>query len=181
MDVSIADTWFVRNFQDDATIPAALLAFTTNMHEPAYFKDVAISNSAFLGNAFITDLALNYVMTAKLDRVLFYRTWPAGQLLTSTTSQDVIVNDSVIVVDDLARVAAIDHSPPIRFTGTTKIYAKSYKPGAAIPDALKVDRAALSDRAAIDATAKDVDAAVAMPVGMPDDALRAKVDKALRP
>lgn len=177
---TIEDTWFVRNFQA-GTSDSQLVAFTTNQHAQAYFDDLTIRRCAFLGNAFMTEIAIAYAKQATIDHSLFYKTWPAGVLVSSTTSQDVVVKDSVIVVDDLARLGAVDHSPPIQLEGT-KVYATSYKPGTAVPPGVVVDPKALSDRAALTPERlKVVDEAVAMPVGMPSDEVRAKVEQALRP
>jgi hypothetical protein len=176
VDATIEDTWFVRNFQAGGTEASSVLAFTTDDHEPAYFKTVTIRNSAFLGNAFMTDVAIGYALTATIEHSIFYKTWPSGVFLSSATSGDIVVKDSVLVIDDVARVATVDHSPPIQLVGS-KVYAKTL----GTSPALKAGADAFVAHSALDKTIKVVDDAVAMPVAMPPDELRAKVDKALRP
>jgi hypothetical protein len=177
VEATIDDTWFVRNFQAGGNEGSSVIAFTTDDHEPAYFKAVTIRNSAFLGNAFMTDVAIAYAKTATIEHSLFYKTWGSGVLISSVTSGDVVVKDSVLVIDDVARVATVDHSPPVQLVGS-KVYAKTL----GTSPALKAGADAFAPRSALDKTIKDVDDAIAtLPVAMPPDELRAKVDKALRP
>ena len=88
------------------------------------------------------------------------------------------VKDSVMVAEDLAHIAAVADCPPIEVTNT-KIYARSFTAASPTPGALHIDRAAISDRKAIDATAKVIDEAIKMPVAMPSSDLRKAIEHAL--
>lgn len=173
--VQIDNTWFVRNFE--AAENSSLLAFTIDENEPGYFDNIAIRDSAFLGNAFSNEIFISFAKAATIERTLFYKTWPAGVFLRCHTAGDITVKDSVMVADDIAHLAEVSDSPPIKVTGT-KVYLKTLAANAAAPKGLRIDRAAISDRASLDDTSA-VDQAVAMPVAMPADTLRSTLDKAL--
>ncbi len=171
----IDGTWFVRNFQ--AAEHSSLLAFTIDENEPGYFGAIAIRDSAFLGNAFSSDIAISYAKAATIERTIFYKTWPSGVFLRCKTAGAVAVKDSVLVAEELGHVAELSECPPIELTNT-KIYTRNFTPAAPTPPALHVDRAALSDRTLLGDTSA-LDKAIAMPVAMPQDALRAALDQAL--
>jgi hypothetical protein len=173
--VQIDNTWFVRNFQ--AAENSSLLAFTIDENEPGYFDNIAIRDSAFLGNAFSNEISISFAKAATIERTIFYKTWGAGVFLRCQTAGDVTVKDSVMVAEDIAHLASVSDSPPIKVTNT-KVYIKTLAANAAAPKGLKIDRAAISDRTPLGDTSA-VDQAIAMPVAMPADTLRPTLDKAL--
>ncbi len=173
--VQIDRTWFVRNFQ--AAEHSSLLAFTIDENEPGYFEDIAIRDSAFLGNAFSNEIAINFAKAATIERTIFYKTWPSGVFLRCKTTGGVTVKSSVMVAEELGHIAEIDGCPPIEVTGT-KIYARTFTSATPTPSALHIDRGAISDRTPLGDTSA-VDKAVTMPVAMPADTLRATLDQAL--
>lgn len=178
--LTIERSWFVRNFQQ-GNLPGALVGLAVHDREPGYFSQVAVRDSAFLGNAFATELALAYALDTTVERTLFYKTWPSGVFLGCEVSGRVAVKDSVLVAEDLGHVARLGEGcAPVGFEGS-RIYARSYTPATALPPALRIDRAAIADRSALSATAAVVDQAVTMGLAMPPAGLRAELDRALRP
>jgi hypothetical protein len=173
--VQIDNTWFVRNFE--SAKGSSLLAFTIDENEPGYFDNIAIRDSAFLGNAFSNEIFISFTKAATIERTIFYKTWPAGVFLRCHTAGDVTVKDSVMVAEDIAQLAEVSDSPKIAVTNT-KVYVKTLAANAAAPKGFKIDRAAISDRASLGDTSA-VDQAIGMPVAMPADTLRPALDKAL--
>ncbi|HLL25127.1 MAG TPA: hypothetical protein VK427_23490 [Kofleriaceae bacterium] len=171
---TVENTWFVRNFQ--AANNSSLLAFTVFEPEPGYFNDIAIRDSAFLGNAFSADVVIGYAMNTRIQRTIFYKTWPSGVFLRCKTSDSIKLEDSVMVAEDLGQLAEVDDCPTIKVTNT-KIYARSFTAGAKPPKALDIDRDALSDRTRIDAAV--VDSAITMPRAAPNRDLRRALENAL--
>lgn len=175
ISVQIDNTWFVRNFETAKN--SSLLAFTIDENEPGYFDNIAIRDCAFLGNAFSSEISISFAKAATIERTIFYKTWPAGVFLRSHMAGDVTVKDSVMVAEDIAQLAEVSDSPAIAVTGT-KVYVKTLAASAAAPKGLKIDRAAITDRAPLGDTSA-VDQAIAMPVAMPADTLRPTLDKVL--
>lgn len=172
--VQIENTWFVRNFQ--SADGSSMLAFTIDENEPGYFENIAIRDSAFLGNAFSNEVSISFAKAATIERTIFYKTWADGVFLRCKTAAGVTVKDSVMVAEDLGQLAEVKDCPPIVVSGT-KVYVKTLAPNAAAPAALHIDRAAISDKQPLDTRA--VDTAIAMPIEMPADTLRATLDQAL--
>lgn len=172
----IANAWFVRNFE--AAEHSALVGFSVDEREPGYFDTAAIRDSAFLGNAFSSDVAIAYTRAAVIERSVFYKTWGAGKFVSCRTSGGVKLTDSVMVAESIGHLAEVADCPPIE-ASTTKVYARDYTPASKPPPGLR--GAAFADRTAIDAHAQVIDDAIKAPVAMPSAAQRQAVVKALRP
>lgn len=178
---TIERTWFVRNWQSsDSPRGAALLGFEQHRPDGGFFGEVRIRDCAFVGNAYATEVRLAYALDVAIERTVFYKTWPSGVLVDNQLSERARIVDSVIVVEDLAHVAAkaADVSA-IEMTGT-RIFARSYKADAAIPPAMTIDRAALADRSTVDPKAASFDEAAKLPLGRPPAGLQAELLAALR-
>ncbi len=174
--VSIEDSWFVRNFQGPQAAP--MLFFGSVDGAPTYFDSIAIERSAFLGNAFATELDIQFAKDVKISDSLFYKTWADGVLLASTSSGDVVFDRSIIIVEDTAHIARHgDESPPIVLTPSTRVYAKS---GAKPPGGVKAEPGQFRDRAAIAGAEDEVAEAAKMPPSViPGADLMKKLDAAL--
>ncbi len=179
--LQVERTWFVRNFQQ-GKLPGVLVGLAASPHAGGRFDEVVIRDSAFVGNAFATELELADALAVKIERTAFYKTWASGAFLGCASASKVTVTDSVLVAEDLAHVARVDAGcAPIELGAGTRVYARSYTPSTAVPASLQVDRAALADRAAIDATARVADdAAKRKPEAIPAT-LHAELMAALRP
>lgn len=174
--VAIEDSWFVRNFQGPQAAP--MLHFGSVEGAPTYFDSITIARSAFLGDAFDAELDLHFAKEVQITDSLFYKTWPDGVLIASTSSGDVIIERSVVIVEDTAHIARHGaESPAIRLASSTRVYAKT---GARPPAGLAAEPGQFRERAAI-ADAEDLIAeAVRMPPSViPGAELRRKLDAAL--
>ncbi|HEU5060831.1 MAG TPA: hypothetical protein VFU21_30080, partial [Kofleriaceae bacterium] len=171
----IADSWFVRNFQNEQ--PAPMLRFGSVETAPTYFESIEIARSGFLGNAFAAELELQFARQATITGSLFYKTWPSGALVSSISSGEVVIDDSVIFVEDAGHIARHgDESPPIKLAASTRIYPKSEAGRARPPAGLVAEPAQFRERASV-AAAEDVIAeAVRMPATIiPGPELMAKL------
>lgn len=174
--VEIERSWFVRNFQ--GRHPGPMVFFGSVETAPTYFESIEIADSAFLGDAFTTELDIHFAKQVTIARSLFYKTWPDGVLIASTSSGEVVLDDSVVFVEDTAHIARHgDESPPIKLAGSSRVYAKQGRP----PSSLVAAPDQFGDRAAI-ATGEDVIAEAArMPASViPGPELKQKLDAALR-
>jgi len=174
----IQDSWFVRNFQGAGPQGAPMIHFGSVATAPTYFDSIEIARSGFLGNAFKTELEFEFAKQVKISDSLFYKTWPSGVLFASTSSGDIVLDRSVVFVEDTGHIA--EHgaeSPPIALAGSSRVYAKS---GARPPPGLKAEPGQFRDRASV-AGGEDVIAeAVKMPASViPGPELKAKLDAAL--
>jgi hypothetical protein len=174
--VAIERSWFVRNFQ--GRHPGPMIVFGSVDTAPTYFESIDIADSAFLGDAFTTELDIHFAKQVRIARSLFYKTWPDGVLFATTSSGEVVLDDSVIFVEDTAHIARHgDESPPIRLAPSSRVFAKQ---GAA-PPSLVAAADQFRDRAAIAAGEDVVAAAVKMPASViPGPELKQKLDAALR-
>jgi hypothetical protein len=115
----------------------------------------------------------------KITDSLFYKTWADGVLIASTSSGDVVLDRSVVIVEDTGHIARHgDESPPIALSPSTRVYAKS---GAKPPPGLRAEPGQFKGRGSI-ADAEDAIAdAVKMPPSIiPGAELRKKLDAALK-
>lgn len=179
--VAIERSWFVRNFQ--GRHPGPMVAFGSVESAPTYFESISIADSAFLGNAFTTELDVRFAKEMTISRSLFYKTWPDGVLVKSTSSGDIVLEDSVVFVEDPAHIARHgEESPPIVLAPSTRVYPKVGAGAARPPIGLTAEPGQFRDRAAV-ASGEDVIAeAVKMPATIiPGPELKAKLDAALRP
>ncbi len=175
----IEDSWFVRNFQGPQASP--MIRFGSVDTAPTYFDSIEIARSSFLGDAFATELDIQFAKQVSIADSLFYKTWPDGVLINSTSSGDVVLERSVIFVEDPAHIARHGgESPPIKLAASTRVYARSGVPGARPPAGLAAEPGQFRDRAAI-AVAEDALAeAVKMPASViPGPELKQKLDAAL--
>jgi hypothetical protein len=180
VSVRIADSWFVRNFQNQQAAP--MLRFGSVDTAPTYFESIEIARSSFLGNAFASELELQFAKQVKISGSLFYKTWPSGVLISSTSSGDVVLEDSVIFVDDPEHIARHgDESPPVVLAPSTRVYSKKGPGGARPPTGLKAEPGQFRDRAAVAAGEDVIAEAMKMPASIvPGPELKAKLDAALR-
>jgi hypothetical protein len=176
VSVSIEDSWFVRNFQGPQAAP--MLHFGSVEGAPTYFDSITIARSVFLGNAFDAELDLHFAKEVKITDTLFYKTWADGVLIASTSSGEVVLDRSVVIVEDTAHIARHgDESPPVKLAASTRVYAKT---GAKPPAGLAAEPGQFRDRASI-VSAEDViaEAAKMPPSVIPGAELRKKLDAAL--
>jgi hypothetical protein len=173
----IEDSWFVRNFQGPQ--PAPMIHFGSVDTAPTYFESIEIARSAFLGNAFATELDIHFARDVKVTDSLFYKSWADGVLIDSTSSGEIVVDRSVIVVEDTAHIARHgDESPPIKLAGSSRVYARS---GQKPPPGLAARPDQFRSRAAIAGAEDLVAEAVKMPPSIiPGPELKQKLDAALR-
>ena len=161
--VAIEDSWFVRNFQGPD--PAPMIHFGSVETAPTYFESIEIADTAFLGDAFTTELDIHFAKRVTIARSLFYKTWPDGVLIATTSSGDVVVEDSVILVEDAAHISRHgDESPPIKLAPSTRVYPKNGP-----------ERAAMAEAEDVVAEAARMPASV-----IPGPELKQKLDAALR-
>ncbi len=173
--LTIERSWFLRNWQADQSQGAALLGLEHNPQDGGFFGSVRIRDTAFLGNAFTTELRLAYALDVLIERCLFYRTWPAGSLFGAELVESVRVEDSVIIVEDLAHLGHLGEDvAPINLS-STRVFAKGYTAKTPLPPSVKLDRADISPRSAIDARLAPLDAAAKLPLALPPADLRAKL------
>jgi hypothetical protein len=180
--LTIERSWFIRNWQADQSLHGAvLLGLEQDGRDGGHFGEVRIRDCVFSNNAFATELRLAYARDVAIERTLFYKTWPSGLLIDADTVEKVRLVDSILVADDLAHVARLGKDvAPIEATGT-KLFIRSYTDKAALPAALKIDRAAVASRAPIDAKAAPLDAAGRIPAALPKPELRAELMKVFAP
>lgn len=177
--LTIERSWFLRNWQADQSRGAALLGLEHDPQDGGFFGTVRIRDTAFLGNAFTTELRLAYALDVVLERCLFYRTWPAGSLFGAELVESVRVEDSLIIVEDLAHLGHLGEDvPPINLSGT-RVFAKGYTAKTPLPGAVKLDRADISPRSAIDAKLAPLDAAAKLPLALPPTDLHAQLMKSI--
>ena len=158
----IEQSWFLRNQQSvEAT---ALIRFDSVEQEPSYWDSILIDDSAFVGDAFATELDIRFARAVRISNSVFYKTWPDGVLIQSTSSGEVTLEGSTVVVEDAAHIARNGaESPPVAFAGTTRVWTRAR-------DRQEVERA--------DAAVKD---ALALAAGqMPPADLKRRLDAALR-
>ncbi len=177
VSVAISDSWFVRNFQGPQAAP--MLHFGSVEGAPTYFDSIAIERSAFLGNAFASELDVHFAREMKISDSLFYKTWPDGVLIASTSSGEILVDRSVIIVEDTAHIARHGaESPAIRLAASTRVYAKS---GAKPPEGIAAEPGQFKGRASIADAEDRIAEAVKMPASViPGPDLKQKLDAALK-
>ncbi|HUS66479.1 MAG TPA: hypothetical protein VMZ28_18205 [Kofleriaceae bacterium] len=158
----IEKSWFLRNQQ--SVEASAMIGFGSVEALPSYWDSILIDDSAFLGDAFATELDIRFARAVRISNSVFYKTWPDGVLIQSTSSGEVTLEGSTVVVEDAAHVARNGaESPPVAFAGTTRVWTRTR-------DRQAVERA--------DAAVKD---ALALAAGqMPPDDLKRRLDAALR-
>ena len=173
----IEDSWFVRNFQGPQ--PAPMIEFGSVDTAPTYFESIEIARTAFLGNAFATELDFKFAKQVTISHSLFYKNWPDGVLIASTSSGDIVLEDSVVFVEDAAHIARHgDESPPIKLAPSSRVYARAGRP----PAALAAEPGQFRDRAAIASGEDAIAEAVKMPASaIPGPELKKKLDAAFRP
>ena len=179
--VTVEESWFVRNFQ--GRHPGPMIVFGSAATAPTYFESIAITDSAFLGNAFTTELEVQFAKQMTISRSLFYKTWPDGVLLSSTSSGDIVLEDSIIFVEDPAHIARHgDESPPIKLAPSTRVYPKVGAGAARPPAGLTAEPGQFRDRASVAAGEDIIAEAARMPATIiPGRELKAKLDAALPP
>ncbi len=177
-EVSIEDCWFVRNYQSER--PARMLSLTQRGEDAGYFSKVKVARSAFLGNAFDVDLAVEYARGVSIEGSLFFRPWTGpGSEIACSHCEGVIVTGSTFAVERADQVASVDRTQPV-LLGGSRVYARSWKPGGDIPPAL--DRSTeLADRAAFAgeaAASEAIAAATTQPLRLPGPDAFAKLARA---
>jgi len=174
--VDIADSWFVRNFQGPQAAP--MLHFGSVEGAPTYFESIAIARSAFLGNAFDVELDVHFAKEMKISDSLFYKSWPDGVLIASTSSGEIVLERSVVIVEDTGHIARHGaESPPVVLAPSTRVYAKT---GAKPPAGLSAQPGQFRDRGAIADAEDRIAEAVKMPPSViPGSDLKQKLDAAL--
>jgi hypothetical protein len=177
VQVLIEDSWFVRDFQ--STAPMTMLSLASAADNPAHYSDVTIRRSAFLGNAYATEVMIDFAKRVHIVESVFYKTWPAGKLLHCKSSAEVLISDSLFVVEDMDHIASTDHCPALRFEGS-RISAKSWQPGAAIPKELAIDPSQLVARTGLAGEDVLAEAAKIPADRMPTDELRKQLDALVR-
>jgi hypothetical protein len=165
--VTIEDCWFVRNYQSER--PARMLSLTQRGADAGYFDKVAVARSAFLGNAFGADLAIEYARAVTIDGSLFFRPWSGdGAEIACSHCEGVVVSGSTFALERADQLAALDRTQPVLLR-SSRVYARGWKPGAVLPPAL--DRStAVADRAAFAgeaAATEAIAAATAQPLRLP--------------
>jgi len=158
----IQKSWFLRNQQ--AVEASAMIGFGSMEQEPAYWDSILIDDSAFLGDSFATELEFEFARAVRISNSVFYKTWPDGVLIQSTSSGEITLEGSTVVVEDAAHVARNGaESPPVAFASTTRVWTRAR-------DRQDVERA--------DVAVKD---ALALAAGqMPPEDLKRRLDAALR-
>jgi len=140
VEVSIEDSWFVRNSQNP---PLSLLSLTTAGDDSAYFERAHLRRVAFLGNAFDRELAVDFARQLHVEDSLFYRTWPVGGWLSCSSTGELLVERSVFVVERLDELVVSKGSPAVRFDDS-QIFVRSWSPGQQLPEELEIDEGAVS-------------------------------------
>lgn len=132
--VLIEDCWFVRNFQTDK--PAKMLWLTQRGEDAGFFDKVQVARSAFLGNAFAADLAVQYARGVSIEGSLFFRNWSGpGSEISCSNCEAVVVSGSTFAVDSADQVAAVERTQPVLLKGS-RVLVRGWKRGAAPPAAL---------------------------------------------
>jgi len=167
--VTIEDCWFVRNFQSER--PARMIDFTQRGEDAGYFDKVRVVRSAFLGNAFAADLSVQYARTVSVEDSLFFRNWPGpGSEIACSHCEAVVVTGSTFAVEKAEQVAAVDKTQPVLLK-SSRVLARGWKAGAALPAALDPATASqMADRAAFTgdaAVAEAITRAAAQPLRVP--------------
>jgi hypothetical protein len=158
----IEKSWFLRNQQSGE--PSSMIGFGSLERQPAYWDSILIDDSAFLGDAFATELDIRFARAVRISNSIFYKTWPDGVLIRSTSSGEITLEGSTVVVEDADHIARNGaESPPVAFAGTTRVYTRAR-------DRREVERADAAVAAALD-LARDQ---------MPGPDLKRQLDAALR-
>lgn len=167
--VTIEDCWFVRNFQ--AERPARMLDLNQRGEDAGYFDKVRVARSAFLGNAFAADLAIQYASSVSVEDSLFFRSWTGpGSELFCSHCEAVVVTGSTFAVEKAEQVAALEKTQPVLLQGS-RLFARGAGAGAALPPALDPQTAGqMAERAGFPGEAAATEAitsAVAQPLRVP--------------
>jgi len=177
-DVTIEDCWFVRNYQADR--PARMLSFTQRGEDAGYFTRVKVARSAFLGNAFGADLAVEYARAVTIEDSLFFRSWTGpGTEIACSHCEGVIATGSTFVLERADQAASVDRTQPVLLK-SSRVFARGWKAGAALPPALDPSTA-VEDRAAFAgeaAASEAIAAATAQPLHLPAADAFAKLARA---
>lgn len=167
--VAIEDCWFVRNYQADRA--AKMLSLTQRGEDAGYFDKVRVVRSAFLGNAFAADLAIEYARGVTIDGSLFFRNWTnEGTELACSHCEAVVVSGSVFALERADQVAALERTQPVLLKGS-RVLARGWKKGAALPAGLDPSAAdMMADRAGFAGEAaalEAITAATSQPLRVP--------------
>lgn len=180
-NVTIEDSWFVRNFQANA--PMQMIKLSSRGPAGGYFDQVQVSGSVFLGNAFAVDLSIDTARSVSVEGSLFYRTWPMGAELACKSCGDVVVRTSTFVVENLEQIATVDGTPPVLLQDS-RVLVKGWKSGMTPPAAVSVTPPQLADRKSFEAKEAAVTAVVTAvttaPVRVPGADVRAQLDAAFK-
>ena len=104
VNVTIEDSWFVRNFQDEQ--PDFMLRLTRQGERAGGYGAVRVVRSAFLGNAFAADLSVEHARRVEIEDSVFYRNWVGdGSELACEHCDDVVVNRSSFVLERMDQLA----------------------------------------------------------------------------
>jgi hypothetical protein len=177
----IESSWFVRNWQGGSS--ASMIGFGSVKTAPTYWDTITIDDCAFVGNAFSVSLDFEFAKAVSITRSLFYKPWAAGVLIKSTSSGDIVVDDSVIITESIDHVAAKgDESPPIKLGTGSRVYVNGWTAGGAVPPSLAVDPGQIHDRAALAGGEAALTEATKLPAdALPPVDLKATLDAAARP
>jgi hypothetical protein len=178
--VRIEDSWFVRNFQGPHAAP--MIQFGSSATAPTYFDSIEIARTAFLGNAFATELDFQFAKSVTISNSLLYKNWPDGVFIASTSSGDIVLEDSVVFVEDAAHIARHgNESPAIKLAPSSRVFVKGWSAGARPPAALAAEPGQFRDRASVAAQEDVIAEAVKLPASViPGPELKKKLDAALR-
>ncbi len=121
VNVSIADSWFVRNFQTDQDM--STIAFDSDLDSRAYFDNVVIDQTVFWGNAFNREIDVQYAKNLSLKNSIFYKTWAQGGIIGIKQSGQVKIENSIFVNNELAPTFTIENSPLPEFDAKSYIFA----------------------------------------------------------
>lgn len=146
--VDIEDSWFVRNYQADDKSSAQLLRFTQRGDDAGDFDPVRVVRSAFLGNAFGTDLEVHFGRAVTIEDSLFFRNWGAGAELGCSDCRAVEVKGSRFVLEAIDQLATVEHGPAIQLAEGTRVMVRDWKAGAKVPAAVTAPAGVVVDRAA---------------------------------
>lgn len=177
----IESSWFVRNWQDES--PASMIGFGSVKTAPTYWDSITIEDCAFVGNAFAVSLDIEFARAVSITRSLFYKPWAAGVLIKSTSSGDIVVDDSVIITESIDHIAAKgDESPPIKLGKGSRVYVNGWTSGAAVPPSLAADPGQIHDRSGLAGGEAVLADATKLPAdALPPVDLKATLDAAARP
>ena len=128
--VDIEDSWFVRNYQADDKSSAQLLRLTQRGDDAGAFDPVRVVRSAFLGNAFGTDLEVQFGRAVTIEDSLFFRNWGgAGAELGCSDCRAVEVKGSRFVLETIDQLATVEHGPAIQLGEGTRVMVRDWKEG----------------------------------------------------